>query len=53
MTTKGNKPPLALDMDFGEALARFASIPVSEVRAKELKEKKTKRAQSRKSNGKK
>lgn len=44
MTAKGNKPPLALDMPFGEALARFASVPVDEARARELREKKAKRS---------
>lgn len=31
MTTKGNKPPLALDMPFGEALARFAKVNTTEL----------------------
>ncbi|GLQ22753.1 hypothetical protein GCM10007853_06270 [Algimonas ampicilliniresistens] len=31
MTAKGNKPPLALDMPFGEALARFAQTDPDEM----------------------
>jgi len=31
MSTRKNKPPLALDMDFGEALRRFANVPLSEL----------------------
>lgn len=31
MTTKGNKPPLVLDMPFGEALARFARTDPDEM----------------------
>lgn len=31
MSAKKNKPPLALDMDFGEALTRFAKTDMKEV----------------------
>jgi hypothetical protein len=47
MTAKGNKPPLALDMDFGEALRRFSRVTTDEVHALELSEKKKKRAEKK------
>jgi len=31
MSTKKNKPPLALNMDFGEALSRFAKVDPNEL----------------------
>ena len=31
MSTRKNKPPLGLDMEFGEALRRFANVPLSEL----------------------
>ena len=34
MSTKKNKPPLALDMDFSEALTRFAKVDPKEVAEK-------------------
>ena len=32
MSSRKNKPPLALDMDFAEAMRRFAKIDVSDVK---------------------
>ena len=32
MSSKKRKPPLALDMDFGEALERFANVDPNEIK---------------------
>lgn len=44
MTTKGNKPPLVLDMPFGEALARFAKVDTTELPTKDKKKRVAKQA---------
>ena len=31
MTASPNKPPLAIEMDFGEALQRFANVDPNEI----------------------
>lgn len=48
MTAKGNKPPLALDMDFGEAMARFAQTEPLEVQARIEDEKRAKKLEKKK-----
>ena len=35
MSSRKNKPPLALDMEFGEALRRFAKVEPMELREKQ------------------
>lgn len=40
MTTKGNKPPLVLDMPFKEALERFAQTDPAEMKVGPSRKKK-------------
>jgi len=42
MSAKKNKPPLALGMDFNEALHRFAGVDPKELPDKKVKPKNTK-----------
>ena len=48
MSTKEKEPPLALDMDFGEALSRFAQVDPNEIKGDKRLEGKRKLIPNRK-----